>query len=188
MLNRVRCEAEATCWNVHEGIFSSKDNICSNYQVAIFCRVNTQKYKKQIANGLIHGLKMMFLLFICWGHQVPSCSPEHLRKMFLVMFQLLNRNIGSITLCWVIQNPQEEIRSVTVQQQNPISGSTFMLSLCAFPSVCSNEQDPKEIVILSVIESLFYKLRLLAITTAQGWVWMWCLWYIFKRLLVIGIW
>jgi hypothetical protein len=85
-----------------------------------------------------------------------------------VMFQLLNRNIGSITLCWVIQNPQEEIRSVTVQQQNPISGSTFMLSLCAFPSVCSNEQDPKEIVILSVIESLFYKLRLLAITTAQG--------------------
>lgn len=45
MLNRVGFQAEVTCWNVHEGVFSGKENICSNDQVAIFCTVNNQQYK-----------------------------------------------------------------------------------------------------------------------------------------------
>lgn len=47
MLNRVRFQAEVTCGNVHQGIFSSKDSRRGNYQLVIFLRCEQSKIPKQ---------------------------------------------------------------------------------------------------------------------------------------------
>lgn len=112
-------------------MFSRKDSICSSYQVAIFCSVNSQKCKTK--RQMVP--QVMFLQSHLRGQEFPTRSPEHpvWKSSREVAANPLSRDLGRLPF---FANSKPSGRNVkgTVQSK-PREGWLVAVDLASTPLV-----------------------------------------------------